>query len=215
MDIRPTLRGKNRFHDFSLSNRKCFTRNKIGRFFQEIVKPISWKNTGRMSILQKSSSNTMTVWWAASPPCHSRESGNPVMPRRSWTPCLRRGDRWAQARLALSCGDLDALAADVLDHRVILCSETGSNAIGLSIGSPPDGVNSTAQTQQGERKVPKMDPLGVSVVFGDGGHRQGRRAWRWSYARQSRHRQPPCLRRGDVSPAQAEIRLTMPPRDSD
>jgi hypothetical protein len=68
MDIRPTLGGKNLFHDSSLPSQKSLTANASGRFFTEIVKPISvkgppnamdrvWepKNTGRMSILQNSS----------------------------------------------------------------------------------------------------------------------------------------------------------------
>ena len=55
MDIRPTLGGKNLLHDFSLSNRKWLTGNNVGRFFKEIVKQISLKNIGRMSILRNSS----------------------------------------------------------------------------------------------------------------------------------------------------------------
>jgi hypothetical protein len=47
--------GKIGFHDFSLPNRKSLTKNKLGRFFKEIVKPISLKNEGRVSILQKAS----------------------------------------------------------------------------------------------------------------------------------------------------------------
>jgi hypothetical protein len=57
MDIRPTLGGENRFHDFSLPNRKCLAGNPLDRFFKEIVKPISLKNIGRMSILQNSNRN--------------------------------------------------------------------------------------------------------------------------------------------------------------
>jgi hypothetical protein len=55
MDVRPTLGGKNWFHDFSLPNRKELTKNNLGQFFREIVKQISWKDIGRMSILQNSS----------------------------------------------------------------------------------------------------------------------------------------------------------------
>jgi hypothetical protein len=57
MDIRPTLGGKNLLHDFSLSNRKRLTKNWLDEFSKEIVKRISLKNIGRMSILQKSSHN--------------------------------------------------------------------------------------------------------------------------------------------------------------
>ena len=55
MDIQPTLGGKNLLHDFSLPDRECLTRNQLGQFFKEIVKQISLKNIGRMSILQNSS----------------------------------------------------------------------------------------------------------------------------------------------------------------
>ena len=53
MDSRPTLGGKNRFHDFSLPNSKTLIENEFYPFFKEIVKQISLKNIGRMSILQK------------------------------------------------------------------------------------------------------------------------------------------------------------------
>jgi len=56
MDIRPALGGKNLLHDFSLSNHRRLTKNELDRFFKEIVKQISLKNIGRMSILQNSSS---------------------------------------------------------------------------------------------------------------------------------------------------------------
>ena len=59
MDIRPTWGGENRFHDFSLPNRKELTKHNVGRFFKEIVKPISLKNIGRMSILQNTSYNAL------------------------------------------------------------------------------------------------------------------------------------------------------------
>jgi hypothetical protein len=36
MDIGPTLRGKNRLHDFSLSNRKPGGTNVVKEFFKEI-----------------------------------------------------------------------------------------------------------------------------------------------------------------------------------
>jgi hypothetical protein len=53
MDIRPTLGGKNRFYDFSLPNLKTLIENEFCPFFKEIVKLISLKNIGRMSILQR------------------------------------------------------------------------------------------------------------------------------------------------------------------
>ncbi len=53
MDIRPTLGKKNRFHDFSFPNRNPLVEPNVSQFFKEIVKQISLKNTGRMSILQK------------------------------------------------------------------------------------------------------------------------------------------------------------------
>jgi hypothetical protein len=54
MDIRPTLGGKNLLHDFSLPNRKRLSGHELNQFFKEIVKQISLKNIGRMSILQNS-----------------------------------------------------------------------------------------------------------------------------------------------------------------
>ena len=54
MDVGPTLGGKNRFHDFSLSNYKYSTGRALNQFFKEIVKPISLKNIGPTSILQNS-----------------------------------------------------------------------------------------------------------------------------------------------------------------
>jgi hypothetical protein len=55
MDIRPTLGRKNLVSDFSFPNRKCLARIQCSQFSKEIVKPISLKNIGLMSILQKSS----------------------------------------------------------------------------------------------------------------------------------------------------------------
>ena len=72
MDVGPTLGRKNRFHDFSFPNPKYLIEPKLQPLYQEIVKPISWYNTGPTSILQKSSSNTTTAPPMATAPCHSR-----------------------------------------------------------------------------------------------------------------------------------------------
>ena len=45
----------------------------------------------------------------------------------------------------------------------------------------------TPKSTQGNRKVPKMDTWTASI----GWQRQGRRPWRWSWPRESRHRQAP------------------------
>jgi len=52
--IRPYGR-KNRFHDSSFSNPQYLPSPQLRPLYQEIVKPISWYNTGPTSILQKSS----------------------------------------------------------------------------------------------------------------------------------------------------------------
>jgi len=54
MDIGPTLGRKNLFLDFSFPNRGRLIEHGLGPFFKEIVKQISLKNIGPMSILQKS-----------------------------------------------------------------------------------------------------------------------------------------------------------------
>jgi hypothetical protein len=53
MDIGPTLGRKNLLHDFSFPNRNRLMKHGLGEFFKEIVKQISLKNIGPMSILQK------------------------------------------------------------------------------------------------------------------------------------------------------------------
>jgi uncharacterized protein len=53
MDMGPTLGRKNLFLDFSFPNRQRVTTHRLGQFFKEIVKRISLKNIGPMSILQK------------------------------------------------------------------------------------------------------------------------------------------------------------------
>ena len=51
--------------------------------------------------------------------------------------------------------------------------------------SPSRPDPSASRGMQGKRKVPKTDALKTLA----GWQRQGRRPWRWSYARESRHRQ--------------------------
>jgi len=46
-------------------------------------------------------------------------------------------------------------------------------------------LRSAGAESQGKRKVPPTDVLKITA----GWHRQGRRPWRWLYARKSRHRQ--------------------------
>jgi hypothetical protein len=53
MDIRPTLGMKNPLLDFSFPSRKYVTGAESSQFFKEIMKVISLKNIGLMSILQK------------------------------------------------------------------------------------------------------------------------------------------------------------------
>jgi len=58
MDLGPTLGKKNLLHDFSFLNSNPLTKPSLSQFFKEIVKQISLKNIGLMSILRNSS----TIW---------------------------------------------------------------------------------------------------------------------------------------------------------
>jgi hypothetical protein len=53
MDVGPTLGRKNPGFDSSFPNHKQATVRSLGQFFKEIAKPISLKNIGPTSILQK------------------------------------------------------------------------------------------------------------------------------------------------------------------